>query len=90
MIDLLPFPRLSSSTPEKQIEDLYEYLIQLKEELEFILGNISKENLSSDLLKIIGGIGKQSDDAEVSQASSYGNITFSVNFSNGHLEYATK
>ena len=81
MIDLLPFPRLSSSTPEKQIEDLYEYLIQLKEELEFILGNISKENLSSDLLKIIGGTSKQSSDAD---------IIFAVNFSSGHLEYATK
>lgn len=84
MIDLLPFPRLSSSTPEKQIEDLYEYLIQLKEELEFILGNISKENLSSDLLKTINGNGKQSNADEDSI------VYFSVNFSNGHLEYATK
>ena len=85
MIDLLPFPRISSSSTEKQIEDIYEYLIQLKEELEFILGNISSENLSSELLKIIGGTSKQSSGAEVS-----GGIVFSINFSSGHLEYATK
>ena len=61
MLDLLPFPRFSSSSAEKQVAELTSYLIQFKEDLEFILRNISEENLSADLLAKLesGGGGVQ-------------------------------
>ena len=57
MRDLLPFPMLRSTTPERQIEELVIYLVQLKEELEFILSNISEDNLSETLRKRLEGLG---------------------------------
>ena len=57
MRDLLPFPMLRATTPERQIEELVVYLVQLKEELEFILSNISEDNLSEALRKKLGGLG---------------------------------
>ena len=54
---LLPFPMLRSTTPERQIEELVIYLVQLKEELEFILSNISEDNLSETLRKRLEGLG---------------------------------
>lgn len=50
MYDLLPFPRLPDGTPEEQIKELYSYLIQFKETLEFALTNINQENLSPEFL----------------------------------------
>ena len=50
MIDVFPFPTVTEGTPEKQIAEIVNYLIQFKETLEFALGNISTENLSSDLV----------------------------------------
>ena len=57
MRDLLPFPMLRATTPERQIEELVIYLVQLKEELEFILSNISEDNLSETLRKRLEGLG---------------------------------
>jgi hypothetical protein len=48
---------LRSTTPETQIEELVVYLVQLKEELEFILSNISEDNLSEALRKRLEGLG---------------------------------
>lgn len=48
---------LRSTTPETQIEELVVYLVQLKEELEFILSNISEDNLSEALRKRFEGLG---------------------------------
>lgn len=50
MIDLLPFPRITGDTPEKQISELVHYLVQFKETLEFAIMNISIDNLSPDLV----------------------------------------
>ena len=49
MFDALPIPRLREKTPEKQISELMDYLLQFKEALEFILINISEDNLSPEL-----------------------------------------
>ena len=51
MSDLFAFPTLRRDTPEEQIEELVDYLIQFKETLEFVLTNISAENLSEELRK---------------------------------------
>lgn len=57
MVDLFPFPSVQSSTPEKQIWDIVNYLIQFKEILEFALANISVENLSPDLIARLNELG---------------------------------
>ena len=58
MRDLLPFPMLRGKLPETQIEELVTYLVQLKEELEFILSNISEDNLSEGLKKRLNSLGE--------------------------------
>ncbi len=57
MVDLFPFPSITSNTPEKRIEDIVNYLIQFKEILEFALTNISVENLSPDLIAKLNELG---------------------------------
>lgn len=64
MIDLLTFPRITGDTPDKKIEEVVNYLIQTKEALEFILQNISSENLSPELINRLNELGadiKKSD-----------------------------
>lgn len=57
MVDTLPFPRVMSDTPEEQVAELVNYLIQFKETLEFTLMNISTENLSPDLVNKLNELG---------------------------------
>ena len=57
MVDMLPFPRFTGGTPEEQMAELINYLIQFKETLEFALTNISTENLSPDLLNKLNELG---------------------------------
>lgn len=57
MMDMLPFPRIIGDTPEKQIGELINYLIQFKETLEFALMNISTENLSLELVNKLNELG---------------------------------
>lgn len=57
MVDTLPFPRVTSNTPEEQVAELINYLIQFKETLEFTLMNISTENLSPDLVNKLNDLG---------------------------------
>lgn len=45
MYDRLPFPHITATKPEEQIAQLKDYLIQFKEDLEFVLAEIS-ENAS--------------------------------------------
>lgn len=101
MNDILPFPSRLGNTPEEQIQEVYNYLIQFKEALEFVLDNISTENLSPDLLKMLNELGANIREnntireEEIAQLS--GNISnvneliwkikFTVNFDTGHLEY---
>ena len=53
---MLPFLRITGNTPEKQITEITEYLTQFKETLEFILSNISLENLSPELVRRLEGL----------------------------------
>lgn len=50
MIDVLPFPHITAKDTQEQIKQINEYLVYFKESLEFILMNISEDNLSSELL----------------------------------------
>jgi hypothetical protein len=68
MMDMLPFPRIIGNTPEEKVADIFNYLIQFKETLEFILANISTENLSPDLVNKLNELGadieKSNEDRE--------------------------
>lgn len=57
MIDLLPFLRVSGGTAEEKINDICDYLIHLKETLEFALMNITSENLSKELIDKLNRLG---------------------------------
>lgn len=57
MYDMLPFPNISSATTEELAAQVNNYLIQFKESLEFILMNISTENLSQDLIEKLNTLG---------------------------------
>ena len=59
MYDMLPFPRIMGKTPEEQIAELNNYLIQFKETLEFILTNISTDNLSDELVEKLNSLGAE-------------------------------
>lgn len=57
MQDMLPFPNINSKDTEEQIFQINNYLIQFKETLEFILTNISTDNLSQDLVNQLNSLG---------------------------------
>ena len=57
MYDILPFPNILSGSAEAQVVQINNYLIQLKEALEFVLTNISTENLSQDLITKLNNLG---------------------------------
>lgn len=75
MVDILPFPRITASTPEGKIAELTNYLVQFKETLEFALMNISTDNLSADLVKKLNEMGadletsKKDREEEMAQVS---------------------
>ena len=49
MLDMLPFLKTTSPTTEGQVKEIIDYLAQFKEQLEFVLSNISERNLSASL-----------------------------------------
>ena len=50
-------PHITATRPEEQVAQVKDYLFQLKEELEFILTNISVDNLSQDLVEKLNSLG---------------------------------
>ena len=59
MYDMLPFPNITGKTAEEQAAQINNYLIQFKETLEFILTNISTENLSPALVDQLNSLGAE-------------------------------
>lgn len=57
MYDMLPFPNFNGKEPEEKIVQITNYLVQFKETLEFILANISTDNLSQDLVNKLNTLG---------------------------------
>ena len=57
MYDILPFPNITATDAKEQVAQINNYLIQFKETLEFILTNISADNLSPELLDEIRKLG---------------------------------
>ena len=59
MYDMLPFPKITATTIEEQTAQINNYLIQFKETLEFILSNISTDNLSPALVEKLNSLGAE-------------------------------
>ena len=80
---MFPFPRLTGQTSEQQITELVNYLIQFKETLEFAFMNISKDNLSPELVNQLNELGANIEksnadrEEEVAQLSKFSSITVS-------------
>lgn len=57
MYDILPFPNITATNIEGLKAQTNDYLIQLKETLEFAITNISTDNLSQDLIGKLNALG---------------------------------
>ena len=75
MYDMLPFPNITATKPEEQVEQINNYLIQFKETLEFILMNISMDNLSKDLADKITSLGSSIEKSSVERADEIQQVT---------------
>ena len=58
MNDILPFPNITATDTKEQVGQINNYLIQLKETLEFVLSSIDYENLSPELKSMLNSYGK--------------------------------
>lgn len=75
MVDMLPFPRMMGNTTEEKMADMLNYLIQFKETLEFILANISTENLSPELINKLNELGADIEKNNESRENEISQIT---------------
>lgn len=74
MYDILPFPNILVGSVEEQTAQINNYLIQLKETLEFILTNISVENLSQELITKLNDLGANVVKTDVEREDQLGQI----------------
>lgn len=68
MYDILPFPNITATDAKEQVAQINNYLIQLKETLEFTLTNISADNLSPELAKELRNLGAEVKTTQEEQA----------------------
>ena len=81
MYDRLPFPHITATKPEEQLAQMKDYLLQFKEELEFILMNLSVDNLSQDLVDKLHSLGadiKKTSEENESKFQQMSNKSLSV------------
>ena len=81
MYDLLPYPNIVGATVEEQTAEINNYLIQLKETLEFILMDISEDNLSQHLVDKLNSLGadiEKTNEDKDDQIAQVSNKTLSV------------
>ena len=57
MFDRFSFPNITGDSADEKIAGIYNYLLQLKEELEFELSSISMDNLSTEIVNKFNEIG---------------------------------
>lgn len=57
MYDILPFPNITATNINDLVAQANNYLLQFKETLEFVLTNISTDNLSQDLIEKLNTLG---------------------------------
>lgn len=81
MYDILPFPNINATNINDLVGQTNNYLIQFKETLEFVLMNISIDNLSQELIERLNTLGadiqKSNEDRE-DQLQQVSNKTLTV------------
>ena len=75
MYDLLPFPNITATNAEELVFQINNYLMQFKETLEFVLTNISTENLSSDLISKLNNLGAEIEKSKEETSEQIGQIS---------------
>ena len=81
MYDLLPFPTFAATETTDLVAQLNNYLMQFKETLEFVLTNISTDNLSPDLIAKLNELGaeiEKSNEERDDQIGQVANKTLTV------------
>ena len=80
MVDLLPYPNINAKDAETQAKQINNYLIQLKEAIEFTLGSMSAENksVSEALAKSLIESNAEREN-EITQKVSNGNLVSEIN-----------
>ena len=91
MAEQLPFLFTRGRNDSERLQEVIDYLHQLREELEVILMNLTTDNLSSEIIKKIqdGGIRtpiNENDKEEIYQIVQKQN-PININFETGQLEY---
>ena len=82
-MDIFPFPSVKGKTPEEQIPEILNYLVQFKETLEFTLAELSSKSTQAASGEGSEGTGEQ----YIAMPATPSKVTFRVNFDTGHLEY---
>lgn len=93
MFDILPFPNITAKEPDERISQVVDYLLQFKEDLEFILTNLTTENLSPELQARIASVKTSTDVFTEEQTEQIGQMkggisVFDVLNSSAFLAYA--
>lgn len=81
MYDLLPFPNITATDATELMAQVNNYLIQFKETLEFVLTNISTDNLSPDLISKLNELGaeiEKSNEERDDQINQVSNKTITI------------
>lgn len=74
MFDTFPFLRITNGSPEEKIEQIVEYLVNFKEQLEFELRNIGTDNLSPDIVSALRVLGVDVQKNKEEQSSELGQV----------------
>ena len=75
MYDLLPFPNFAATDASDLTAQLNNYLMQFKETLEFVLTNISTDNLSPDLIAKLNDLGAEIEKSNEEREDQLGQVS---------------
>ena len=80
MFEFLPVLDLKGKTTTQKVDEIEQYLVKFRKELEIVLGNISAENLSPTFLDRIENLEKtvkaetEKRDEEIAQLANKGGV----------------
>jgi DNA-binding FadR family transcriptional regulator len=87
----LPFLFTRGRNDSERLQEVIDYIHQLREELEGILMNLTADNLSSEIIKKIQDVGISTSINEKDKEEIYQIVqnqkSLNVNFETGQLEY---
>lgn len=74
----IPFPNVGGNNDTERIEQIVAYLLQLRDELDFILSNITLDNLSKEVLEKIESVNQNIKKTEETQEDQIQQVLNSV------------